>query len=109
MEWFYDHYEFFLEGLMVQIEVFWLIWLLRSQGKAVKQRNNGFGGLGIEFYDLICGSLRGQLTARKVYANWANFGIKWPVGNFALPETSARYLIPVNQIPILFSFISRHP
>jgi len=94
---------------MVKIEVFWLIWLLRSLGKGVNQRNNGFGGLGMEFYDLICNVLGGRLIAHKVYANWEKYGIGMPVGKYALPETSAKYLLPVNQIPRLLYWIIQHP
>ena len=94
---------------MIKIEAFWLIWLLRSQGKAAHQRNNGFGGLGHELYDLICNTLGGQLIAYKIYAEWTKFGIRGNLGKYALPETSARYSIPVNQIPRLLEYINRHP
>jgi hypothetical protein len=94
---------------MLKIEVFWLIWLLRSLGRAVTQRNNGFGGLGHEFYDLICNVLGGRLIAHKIYADWAKFGINMPVGKYSLPQTSAQYLLPVNQLPTLLYWIIRHP
>jgi hypothetical protein len=105
---FYNHSKYFGGKFMFEVEVFWLIWLLRSQGKAIGQRNNGFGGLGIELYDLICNSLGGRLIAHKIYADWAGFGIRGTIGNYGLPKTSEKYLISVNQIPNLLTFINRH-
>jgi hypothetical protein len=94
---------------MFEIESFWLIMLLRSQGKGITQRNSGFGGLGQELYYFICNVLGGKLIANKVYADWTRYDIKMPINNYSLPETSAKYLIPINQLPKLLYWIIKHP
>jgi hypothetical protein len=108
MEWLYNHIIKIKEKIMI-INVFWLIWLLRSLGKAVGQRNNGFGGLGQEFYRFICHHLGGHVIATDVQANWTKYGISGILGNYGLPITSTQYWIPINQIPLLLGYIIRHP
>jgi len=94
---------------MIIVAALWIILLLRVHGKGLNQRNNGFGGLGMEIYDLICNDLGGRLISQKVIADWPKLGINMAVNNYALPETSAKYILPICQVPKLLLWIIQHP
>jgi hypothetical protein len=92
---------------MIIVAALWIILLLRVHGKGLNQRNSGFGGLGMEIGSFICGQLGGSLERDRAFADWS--GIKMAVDDYALPGSSARYKIPICQLPKLLSWIIQHP
>jgi hypothetical protein len=94
---------------MIRFKSSFLIWLLRSRGKAIGIPNSGFGGLGMYFYDLICRHFGGRLINGNVVADWGRAGIYGTLGNYALPITSAEYELPINQWPHLLAVIFSIP
>jgi hypothetical protein len=88
---------------MIKIKSSVLIWFVRSRGRAVAKANNGFGGLGMLFYDLIVKRFGGRIINTDVPFNPAQAGIVGTIGQFGLPLTSAEYELPINQWPNLLA------
>jgi len=82
-----------------------ILWL-RKNGKAKTCQNSGTGGLGQKIYDLICTKCSGK----KVQDNYPSY---WPVilddkiGELELPQTSAQYIININNLHVLFFNLSK--
>jgi len=78
----------------------YLIWLLRSCGKAVNMPNNGFGGLGPCIAQLMRNRFGNEcIVERDVPTDWGQLGTNLDKGQFGLPQTSAVYEFPINQWP----------
>jgi len=92
----------------VEFELSWPISVLRDQGKAVGQPNDGFGGLGQEFGRLIRDLGGGRVGKKNYVANWTGFRENLPIGRFGLPKTSAKFWLDANQWPRLEEFIKNH-
>ena len=82
-----------------------ILWL-RKNGKAKTLPNSGIDGLGKKIYDLICSKCNGK----KVQDNYPSY---WPVvlnvniGEYKLPQTSAQYIININDLHVLFSNLNK--
>ena len=83
-----------------------ILWL-RKNGKSKDIPNSGTGGLGQKIYDLICDKCNGK----KVQDNYPSY---WPIilknnniGEYELPQTSAQYIINVNNLHVLFSNLNK--
>lgn len=83
-----------------------ILWL-RKNGKAKALPNSGTGGLGQKIYDLICNICNGK----KVQDNYLSY---WPIilkhnhiSEYELPQTSAQYMININNLPKLFSDLNK--
>lgn len=83
-----------------------ILWL-RKNGKAKEIPNSGTGGLGQKIYELICNIYNGK----KVKHNYPSY---WPIilkddhiGEYELPQTSAQYIIDINNLPKLFSDLNK--
>lgn len=81
-----------------------ILWL-RKNGKSKDIPNSGTGGLGQKIYDLIY-----KYNGRKIQDNYPSY---WPVilddkiGELELPQTSAQYIININNLHVLFSNLSK--
>jgi len=79
-----------------------LILWLRKNGKAKNIPNSGTGGLGIIIYNII-----DKYHGKKIDDSHPSY---WPtdindsrIGEYELPQTSAQYLIDINDLPKIFN------
>ena len=82
-----------------------ILWL-RKNGKAKDILNSGTGGLGQKIYDLIY-----KYNGRKIQDSYPSY---WPIilknnhiGEYELPQTSAKYTIDIYNFPKLFSDLNK--
>ncbi len=85
-----------------------LILWLRKNNKAKNIPNSGTGGLGIIIYNII-----DKYHGKKIIDNNPSY---WPtdsntnsnIGEYELPQTSAQYLINVDNLPKIFSDLNKY-
>lgn len=82
-----------------------LILWLRKNSKAVNIPNDGFNGLGMRIYELICNQLNGVKIGDDLPSYWS-IEDHPRVGKFELPKTSAQYQICTSRLNSLYTELS---
>jgi len=79
-----------------------LILWLRKNGKAKNIPNSGTGGLGILIYNII-DKYNGKKINDSNPSYWSTNINESHIGEYELPQTSAQYLIDINDLPKVFN------
>ena len=80
-----------------------ILWL-RKNGKAIVIENPSAGR---RIYGLICNIYKGKKVQHSLPSYWPTILKNKKIGKKKLPQTSAQYMINVNNLPKLFSDLNK--